>query len=311
MFHPFRPASRRPAQAGRLCYPAPSPSLLRTSCLKLLLRAGSPEKKLQMKSSETSIAENDGRSLETLLAQVRTLPGIKADLLGDFEVGATKYSIPRFSFLGPKSSDPIRIGIFGTIHGDEPAGAFAIARFLENLVREPGLAEGYQVYAYPVCNPTGFEDNTRFSRSGRDLNREFWKNSAEAEVQILENELRTQHFHGLIQLHADDTSEGIYGFVRGATLTENLLRPALREAGKILPRNNNALIDGFAALEGMIYDVYEGILTAPTEVQPVPFEIIFETPHGAPMDLQVAALDAAIRTILQEYRGMISFAQNI
>ena len=264
-----------------------------------------------MKSSETSIAENGGRSLEALLDQIRALPGIRTDLLGAFGVREKTYSIPRFSFSGPNSSDPIRIGIFGTIHGDEPAGAFALARFLENLVREPGLAEGYQIHAYPVCNPTGFEDNTRCSRSGRDLNREFWKNSVEAEVRILENELRTQHFHGLIQLHADDTSEGIYGFVRGATLTENLLRPALREAGKILPRNNNALIDGFAAREGMIYDVYEGILTAPAEVQPVPFEVIFETPHGAPMDLQVAALDVAIRTILHEYRGMISFAQDI
>ena len=173
------------------------------------------------------------------------------------------------------------------------------------------MAEDYEIQAYPVCNPTGFEDNTRCSRSGRDLNREFWKNSTEAEVQILENELRAQHFHGLIQLHADDTSEGIYGFVRGATLTENLLRPALREAGKILPRNNNRLIDGFAARDGMIYDVYEGILAAPVKVDPVPFEIIFETPHSAAMDLQVAALDVAMRTILREYRELISFAQNI
>ena len=249
--------------------------------------------------------------MAALLDPIRALRGVETKFLGTFKMGAKEYSIPRFSLLGPNGADPIRIGIFGAIHGDEPAGALAIARFLEALVREPGLAEDYQIHAYPVCNPTGFEDDTRCSRTGRDLNREFWKNSADAEVQILENELRTQHFHGLIQLHADDTSEGIYGFVRGATLTENLLRPALREAGKILPRNNNALIDGFAARDGMIYDGYEGILAAPAEMQPVPFEIIFETPHSAPMDLQVAALDAAMRAILREYRGMISFAQNI
>lgn len=264
-----------------------------------------------MKSSENAIAENCNRSLKSLLDPIEALPGVKTDFLGAFDVGGKKYSIPRFTFRGPNSADPIRLGIFGAIHGDEPAGALAIARFLESLSREPALAEDYQIHAHPVCNPTGFEDNTRFSRTGRDLNREFWKNSAAAEVQILENELRSQHFHGLIQLHADDTSEGIYGFVRGATLTENLLRPALREAGKILPRNNNTLIDGFAARDGMIYDVYEGILAAPAEVQPVPFEIIFETPHFAPMDLQVAALDIAMRTILQEYRGLIAFAQNI
>jgi hypothetical protein len=64
------------------------------------------------------------------------------------------------------------------------------------------------------------------------LNREFWRNSSEPEVRLLEQELRNGHFHGLIQLHADDTSDGIYGFVRGHTLTENLLRPALLEPEK-------------------------------------------------------------------------------
>jgi hypothetical protein len=260
---------------------------------------------------QESAANSTRRSLDQLLQPLTELQGVKADFLGTFEVRGQSYSIPRFSFRGPNSADPIHIGIFGAIHGDEPAGALAIAQLLRDLVAEPSLAEDYQIHAYPVCNPTGFEDNTRFSRNGRDLNREFWKNSNEPEVRIIENELRAQHFHGLIQLHADDTSDGVYGFVRGATLTENLLRPALREAGKILPRNNNALIDGFAARDGMIYDIYEGVLGAPEGVEPVPFEIILETPHLAALELQVSALDAAMRTILQEYRQMISFAQNI
>ena len=42
-----------------------------------------------------------------------------------------------------------------------------------------------------------------------------------------------------------------------------------------------------------------------------PFEIILETPHHAPMKLQVEALGIAIRTILGEYRRLISFAANI
>ncbi len=251
------------------------------------------------------------RVLDDVIRPIQKLPGVETELLGAFRASGGDYFIPRFSLRGPNSPDPIRIGIFGAIHGDEPAGALAIARLLERLANEPALAEGYQIHAYPVCNPTGYEDNTRHSRNGRDLNREFWKNSPEAEVRILENELRARHFHGLIQLHADDTSEGIYGFVRGATLTENLLRPALREAGKILPRNNSALIDGFAARDGMIYDVYEGVLAAPAQMEPVPFEIILETPHHAPMDSQVAALEIAMRTILREYRGLIAFAQGI
>jgi murein peptide amidase A len=257
------------------------------------------------------VLENGRRSIQRFLEPLFSLPGLQAERVGLFAVGQQTYSVPRFIFRGPNSGDPIRIGLFAAIHGDEPAGAVALARLLPELVRAPHLAENFLLHVYPICNPTGFEDNTRHSRRGRDLNREFWKNSAETEVQILESELRAGHFSGIIQLHADDTSEGTYGFVRGHTLTENLLRPALRDAGRILPLNRNATIDGFAAREGIIYEHYEGVLGAPARMDPVPFEIILETPHLAPMELQVEALDVALRTILGEYRRLVSFAANI
>ncbi|MDB6112021.1 MAG: hypothetical protein JWR69_3771 [Pedosphaera sp.] len=253
----------------------------------------------------------DGRrSIPELLEPLRDVRGLQADFLA-FESDGAAYTLPRFVVRGPNSGDPIRIGIFAALHGDEPAGALALVRFMRELAEQPGLAENYVIRAYPVCNPTGYEDNTRCSRRGRDLNREFWRGSTEAEVGLLENELRRMRFNGIIQLHADDTSDGIYGFVRGATLTENLLRPALAEAGKILPRNRNPLIDGFAAQDGIIYDHYEGVLAAPAQMNPVPFEIIFETPQLASMEKQVAAMGAFLRRVLEEYRELISFAQNI
>jgi len=251
------------------------------------------------------------RSLRRFLDPLIKLPGVRHEALGHFEVNGDSYSLPCFSFSGPNSTDPIRIGIFAAIHGDEPAGALAAGRFLELIAASPALAESFLLHVYPVCNPTGFEDNRRHNRRGRDLNREFWRASPEPEIEILEHELRTRHFHGLIQLHADDTSEGIYGFVRGHTLTENLLRPALAEAGKILPRNVNALIDGFAARDGIIYHHYEGVLAAPSQMDPMPFEIILETPHHAEMEKQVEALVIAMRTILSEYRRLIAFAADI
>src|SRR5438132_3699681 len=244
--------------------------------------------------------ENGRRSIQRFLEPLVSCAGIEADFLGSFEIVGQKYSLPRFTFQGPNSSDPIRIGLFAAIHGDEPAGALAAAAFLQELVTQPDLAENFHLRIYPICNPTGFEDNTRCSRRGRDLNREFWRASVEGEIEILEQELRSGHFHGLIQLHADDTSEGVYGFVRGHTLPENLLRPALREAGKILPRNINATIDGLAARDGIIYDHYDGVLAAPAQMEPVPFEIILETPHRAPIELQVQALVVALGVILTE-----------
>jgi protein MpaA len=251
------------------------------------------------------------RSLERFYEPLLRLPDVRHDFLGPFEIQGRNYTLPRFQFRGPNSSDPIRIGIFAAIHGDEPAGAWAAAKFLQDIARTPMLAENFLLHVYPICNPTGFEDNTRNNRNGRDLNREFWRGSSEPEIALLEHELTTQHFNGIVQLHADDTSEGLYGFVRGHTLTEHLLRPALLEAGKVLPRNVNALIDGFAARDGIIRDHYEGVLASPARIEPTPFEIILETPHHAPIDRQIEALVIAMRTILAEYRRLISFAADI
>jgi len=261
---------------------------------------------VNQESASRFMAESGRRSISDLLHPLHQNGGINSQILSQGGI-----ELFRFSFRGPNSSDPIRIAIFAAIHGDEPAGALAAVQFLLELATEPSLAENYLIHAYPVCNPTGFEDNTRCSRRGIDLNREFWKGSSEPEVQLIERELDTQHFLGLIQLHADDTSEGLYGFVRGATLTEHLLRPALLEAEKILPRNLNPSIDGFAARDAIIYDHYEGVLAAPARMDPVPFEIILETPQLAPVESQVEALVIAMRTVLAEYRRFISFAQNL
>ena len=255
--------------------------------------------------------EHDRRAVRQLAESFQKLAGVKHTDLGPFTVAGESYFLPRLEFRGPNSADPIRIGLFAVLHGDEPAGALAALECLAQLASRPELAESFLLHVYPLCNPTGFEDGTRLSRGGLDLNREFWRDSTAPEVRLLEHELRHGLFHGIIQFHADDTSAGLYGFVRGHTLTENLLRPALAVAERFLPRNLSSQIDGFAARDGIIYEQYEGILAAPAEMASVPFEIVLETPALAPLDRQVAALVMATQTILSEYRKFIAFAQDI
>jgi hypothetical protein len=179
------------------------------------------------------------------------------------------------------------------------------------LARNPRLAEGYQLYFYPVCNPSGFDSGSRLSASGKDLNREFWKGSSEPEVILLEREIQELSFHGLVSFHADDTSEGLYGFVRGAVLARSLLEPALRAAENVLPRNGATVIDGFAAENGIISQCYDGILTSPPKLENTPFEIILETPQHAPEEKQVEAFVSASVAILAEYQKFISFAADL
>jgi hypothetical protein len=256
------------------------------------------------------------RSIANLLAPLEQIaansPNLVANHDAKYQVDGESYELPRYLFVGPRGGDtPIRVGIFAGIHGDEPEGVHAIVQFIQLLVAHPELATGYYLSFYPVCNPTGFEDGTRHSRGGKDLNREFWKNSSEPEVRLLQAELQSRSFQGLISLHTDDTSHGFYGFVSGATLTKSLIKPALAAAEKLLPRDERPVIDGFAARNGVITTGYEGILSAPPKVRPRPFEIILETPVTPPEYLKQAAFVAALQTILLEYNKFIAYAPNL
>jgi hypothetical protein len=259
---------------------------------------------------QTSAAQNrrdeyrlEVKILEPLIDKSKTAAHLKYTALDQ---------LPRFIFEGPRGGDePIRIGIFAAIHGDETATATGLLKFLDLLTLSPQLARDFALYCYPICNPSGFEARIRCSRSGKDLNREFWKNSTELEVVILERELKTSRFDGIVSLHSDDTTDGLYGFVSGATLTETLLEPALSVAELFLPRNREPQIDGFPASEGIIRQGYQGILCAPPGMTPHPFELIFETPQLAPIPLQEEAFVVALLSILAEYRKTMSYAANL
>jgi murein peptide amidase A len=254
--------------------------------------------------------------LENLLAPLALAAaqaqGLEADLAGEFLVGGTRYGIERFRFVGPGvGPEPVRLGLFAGIHGDEPAGCAALVEFLLCLLQQPERASGYELLVYPVVSPTGYVAGTRTNCSGKDLNREFWRGSLEPEVRIIEHELRTHEFAGVITLHADDTCEGHYGYSHGRALDDALLRPALLAAERVLPRDRREVIDGFTAREGVISDCFHGILSAPPEQEPRPFNLIFETPAQAPFHLQVEANVAALDAILATYRGHIAYAQGI
>ena len=247
------------------------------------------------------------RLLSPLFAEVEQARAWKAESLGFWETSEGRYWMPRLIFRPPDANAEIKVAIFAGVHGDEPAGVLALCDLVRVLQAAPVHAEGYELHLYPLVNPTGYEDNTRHARSGKDLNREFWCHSTEPEVTILEKEIRQQSYQGFISLHSDDTSPGLYGFARGATLTQHLLKPALAAAENALPVNRDEVIDGFHAIEGIIHSCYGGILSAPPDARPQPFEIILESPTAAPMHLQRAAFVLALSEILKHYRTMIAY----
>ncbi len=211
----------------------------------------------------------------------------------------------------PGAGDPLKVGIFAGIHGDEPAGTLAAHALADWAWTMPRDLAGFELHLYPMCNPTGIVANTRHSWAGLDLNREFWCGSQQHEVQQLEAELRAERYDVIIALHEDDTSDGLYGFVSGDLLSEHLLEPALAAASRLLPRNEACTIDGFPASRGIIREGYPGILSAPPEQRPRALEMVFETPFHAPLHLRVEASVVAVQTSLKAYRELLAHGANL
>lgn len=267
-------------------------------------------------SSEGESGATSRRSIRRLLLPLfqrvaESTSGWHAESVGHWRTADGPYWMPRLVFQRRSEQPSIRLAIFAGIHGDEPAGVHALCDLVRALEQSPALARQYTIHVYPLCNPTGYEDRTRESRSGRDLNREFWRGSLEPEVHLLEREILREKYDGFISLHSDDTSDGLYGFVGGSTLTEHLLKPALAAAEQMLPLNQAPIIDGFHAVNGIIHSAYNGILSAPPNAAPHPFEIILESPAAAPLHRQRIALLLAVVEIIRHYRRLIAYAADL
>jgi hypothetical protein len=231
----------------------------------------------------------------------------RAESVGYWNTDDGRHWMPRLVFKRPGETPETKVAIFAGVHGDEPAGVLALCDFVRALDDSAVRGRGYELHVYPLVNPTGYEDRTRHSRSGKDLNREFWRGSPEPEVALLEKEILHERYHGYISLHSDDTSEGFYAFARGSTLTRHLLRPALATVEAALPLDRRSEIDGFHAQEGIIHTAYDGILSAPPGARPQPFEVILESPTQAPMRRQRGAFVLALVEILTHYRRFIAY----
>jgi hypothetical protein len=254
-----------------------------------------------------------GSLLDAFLSLSAEHPELLGFTLGRSGGAGEGGALVRYTWKGPRGGGTgrVKLGLFAGIHGDEPAGGWALLDFAAALLARPELGEGFEFVFYPCCNPTGLVLGTRFNSAGLDLNREFWRGSAQPEVRLLEHELDLQSFDGLIALHADDTSHGLYGYARGRLLAEELLRPALAAASAVLPANHDSVIDGFPAERGLIRDCFCGVLAAPAGQRPQPFDIIFETPALEPLAAQRSAAVLGLQALVATHRRFISYADGL
>ncbi len=214
--------------------------------------------------------------------------------------------------MGPTGGgDTIRLGIFAGFHGDQPAGAEALVEFLRELEVAPQTARGYHIYAYPLCNPTGFVARTRRNAAGKDLTGQFWSGSSQPEVYYLERELGVLRFHGVISLQAKNLAGGFRVDTQSVVLNRALAQPAIQATQRFLP--GSILNEGSqpGQLHASPNAAFPDFLTVTDELHPVPFELHVGIPQHAPKPSQIHGAMGALNAILDSYRSLLSISQNL
>jgi protein MpaA len=114
---------------------------------------------------------------------------------------------PRTLLLGELGDPRLPVvTISAGIHGDEPAGVWA----LYSLVADGLLDPRYGYRLWPCFNPTGFEAGTRANAEGTDVNRSFGRGGTSPEAKAILTANRDRMFALSIDLHEDHEAAGFY-----------------------------------------------------------------------------------------------------
>lgn len=127
------------------------------------------------------------------------LDGAEVTLLRRLRYGSRNYPLFFAQYPAASSSAHPTVLLSAGVHGDEPAGVYAVMDFLEQEVWR--YADRARLCIFPCANPSGFEADTRCTMNGVDLNRSFGVGSTQPEVVAIEEWLRETA--GPFCLHVD------------------------------------------------------------------------------------------------------------
>ena len=255
-----------------------------------------------LQSEFRSMGPSRQKDYGSLVAATRVLGKDVFDVrgIGRLNFESREYELLKIASRPALSQYAVQVPIclVAGVHGDEPDGILAALELARRFARSPQLISNYSLTLYPCVNPVGYERMTRENGAGKDLNREFFRESTEEEVVVMEGELRAHEFIGFISGHSDYESFGMYAYATGAILSERLAKPALFQASSVIPINTDAVIDGHPAQNGIINQKFPGSLGPLSKGTAEPFDITVETPNLFALSNRVEAQAIAFETIL-------------
>lgn len=198
------------------------------------------------------------RSFEEVAAAIGraggTIPGLEIIDLGPLNTssGIYPFYLLKLNPIHPVA-DPITVYLSGGIHGDEPAGVWAILEFLKRFKDMDGSYHHARFTILPCINPSGFERNTRNNIDDIDLNRQFRLDSPSPEVTLVKQAVDNRPFDLTMEFHEDVDSPGFYLYELTQNGEPSWGREIINRVAEKYPVNRDEKIDEMTAVEGVIH----------------------------------------------------------
>jgi predicted deacylase len=188
-----------------------------------------------------------------------------------------------------------RVAIAAGVHGDEPAGAWALLQ----LVERGELAPEFSYRIWPCTNPSGFRAQTRANADGIDVNRTFGGKGDSPESSAIIAANRGITFALSIDLHEDCDATGFYcyDYARGtlgasAVAAVEARRFPIDPLGCMTP---NAVQEALA-LGGLSYS----LALARKGVRALTFETPSASAWGTRIAMHATAVVSTLNALLEE-----------
>lgn len=141
-----------------------------------------------------------------------TSQNIKIDSSSEFIIKNEKYKI--LQIIAKSSLNKQNVLLSAGIHGFEPAGIYALERFLNYDIYK--FLSLFNFYIFPCINPSGFEYDTLTNLAGLDLNRQFRKKKPPQEIMIIKKALLKgpKNYLFTVDLHEVNPTEEGEGFLK-------------------------------------------------------------------------------------------------
>lgn len=221
--------------------------------------------------------------------------------IGPFHHRSRAYSVPRFVYFGPHTSDEsLRLAFLSGFDHQDLRGAVGLLQFVERLALTPEVGQGLNLSFFPILDVLGLE----VGLVDRNLGAAHWGHGLVPELSLLEKDARLRGYHGFVRIGTvageDSVTVRLRGHPAAAALGVELISS---EDFEPLPVRWEADVTGRS--------LQDGPLSIGDDLPFPPFELSVLLPASWPADLHREAVSSVLVRFIQRYRGVHAYGNNL